>query len=69
MKVLIVCSGNVTNFDIKIHQAFIYDQVEAIKKLDRDIGFDYFFIKGKVSAIVPSKSKITAFIELIFLIL
>lgn len=47
MKVLIVCSGNAKNFSFQINQAFIYDQVEAIKKLDNSIEFDYFFIKGK----------------------
>lgn len=47
MKVLIVCSGNVPNFDIRIHQAFIHDQVEAIKYKDPNLHFDYFIIKGK----------------------
>ena len=47
MKVLIVCSGNAKNFSFQINQAFIYDQVEAIKKLNDKIEFDYFFIKGK----------------------
>jgi glycosyltransferase involved in cell wall biosynthesis len=47
MRVLIVGSGNVSNFNFKLHQAFIYDQVEAIKKIDGSISFDYFFIKGK----------------------
>lgn len=47
MKVLIVCSGNAKNFSFQINQAFIYDQVNAIKKLNDKIEFDYFFIKGK----------------------
>lgn len=47
MRILIVCSGNARNFDFKKHQAFIYDQVEAVKKLDTALEFDYFFIKGK----------------------
>lgn len=47
MRILIVCSGNAPNFDFEKHQAFIYDQVEAVKKLDSDFQFDYFFIKGK----------------------
>jgi len=43
MKVLIVCSGNAPNFDFQKHQAFIYDQVEAVKRADALIEFDYFF--------------------------
>lgn len=46
MKVLIVCSGNVDNFDFKLHHAFIYEQIEAIKE-KYDIDYDTFFIKGK----------------------
>lgn len=46
MKVLIVCSGNVKNFDFKLHQTFIYEQIEAIKK-EFGINYDTFFIKGK----------------------
>ena len=47
MKVLIVCSGNVENFSFEKHQAFIYDQVNAIEKFNRKVEFDYFFIQGK----------------------
>ncbi len=47
MKILIVCSGNAPNFEFQKHQAFIYDQVTAVKKADISIEFDYFFIKGK----------------------
>jgi glycosyltransferase involved in cell wall biosynthesis len=47
MKIKIVCSGNTPDFDFKKHQAFIYDQVEAVKNLDTEIKFDYFFISGK----------------------
>jgi len=47
MKVLIVCSGNSTNFDFSMHQAFIYDQIQAIDQLNCNVEFDYFFIKGK----------------------
>ena len=47
MRVLIVCSGNAKNFSFQINQAFIYDQVETIKKIDPTIEFGYFFIKGK----------------------
>lgn len=46
MKVLIVCSGNAENFDFKIHQAFIYEQIEAVKK-NYNIEYDAFFIKGR----------------------
>jgi glycosyltransferase involved in cell wall biosynthesis len=48
MKVLIVCSGNAPageKFDLKLHQAFIYEQVEALKAYG--VEFDFFFIKDK----------------------
>ncbi|QHV95260.1 glycosyltransferase [Spirosoma endbachense] len=47
MRILIVCSGNAPNFDFQLHQAFIYDQVEALKQLDSTLQFDFFFIRGK----------------------
>ncbi len=47
MRILIVCSGNAPNFDFQKHQAFIYDQVEAVKKIDSRIQFDFFFINRK----------------------
>ena len=47
MNILVVCSGNEKNFDIQKHRAFIYDQVEAVKKADPGISFDYFFISRK----------------------
>ncbi|MBD2700696.1 glycosyltransferase [Spirosoma sp. BT702] len=47
MRILIVCSGNAPTFDFRKHQAFIYDQVEALKQLDLTLTFDYFFINGK----------------------
>ena len=47
MRILIVCSGNAPNFEFQKHQAFIYDQVEALKRADDSLQFDYFFIKGK----------------------
>ena len=46
-RILIVCSGNAPDFDVKKHQAFVYDQVEALKQVDETLRFDYFFIKGK----------------------
>ncbi|MEZ5173512.1 MAG: glycosyltransferase [Bacteroidia bacterium] len=47
MKILIVCSATSRNFNLQIHQAFIYEQVESIKVIDKSIQFDYFFIKQK----------------------
>jgi len=35
------------NFDVQLHQAFIYDQVLALKALEPEIEIDFFFIKGK----------------------
>lgn len=63
MKVLIVCSGNAPNFDFQKHQAFIYEQVEAVKKADKMIKFDYFFInqkgiKGYLSCLKSLKVKL-----------
>jgi len=46
MKILIVCSGNVIDFKFEIHQAFIHEQIEAIKKI-YNIEYDTLFIKGK----------------------
>jgi glycosyltransferase involved in cell wall biosynthesis len=47
MKILVVCSGNAPGFDFKIHQAFIYDQIEAICRQNSSITFECFFVKGK----------------------
>jgi glycosyltransferase involved in cell wall biosynthesis len=47
MKVLIVCSGNIEDFNFKRHRPFIADQVEAIEKIDSSIKFFFYFIKGK----------------------
>ncbi|MCK8494900.1 MULTISPECIES: glycosyltransferase [Spirosoma] len=47
MRILVVCSGNALNFNFEKHQAFIYDQVEALKQVNDTLQFDYFFIKGK----------------------
>ena len=46
-KILVVCSGNKNNFELKTNQVFIYEQVEAIKHRDPGIVIDYFIIKGK----------------------
>lgn len=64
MKVLIICSGNVENFDIKIHQAFIYEQAETISKCGLEM--DFFAIKGKglfgyLSNLKKLKNKIEKF--------
>lgn len=46
-KVLIVCSGNKTDFSIEKDQVFIYEQVNSIKQVDTRLDFDYYIIKGK----------------------
>jgi teichuronic acid biosynthesis glycosyltransferase TuaC len=47
MKVLIVCSGNPRsgNFDFRINQSFIYEQIEAIKR-NFSVDYDVFLVKG-----------------------
>jgi teichuronic acid biosynthesis glycosyltransferase TuaC len=48
MKILIVCSGNAPDhqvFDVKLHHAFIYEQVSELEK--SGISFDFFYIRGK----------------------
>ncbi len=47
MKVLVVCSGNAENFSFEKHQAFIYDQIEAICRYHTDVEYNTFLIKGK----------------------
>lgn len=47
MKVLVVCSGNMPDFDVQLHQAFVYDQVQALQALNSQLEIDFFFIKGK----------------------
>jgi N-acetyl sugar amidotransferase len=47
MNILIICSGNVENFSLEIHHAFVFDQINAVKRKYPDIKFDYFYIKGK----------------------
>ncbi len=47
MKILVVCSGNAPGFNFKIHQAFIYDQIEAVCRQDSALTYDCFFVKGK----------------------
>lgn len=47
MNILIVCSGNFENFSFEKHQPFIYEQVNSIKKINKQINFKFFFINGK----------------------
>jgi teichuronic acid biosynthesis glycosyltransferase TuaC len=47
MKVRIVCSGTQPDFDFKVHQAFVYDQLESIASVNPGIEFHYFFIGKK----------------------
>ena len=46
MKVRIVCSATSQNFNFSVHQAFIYDQTEAIKAAHPEVEFSYFFIRN-----------------------
>ena len=46
IKVLIVCSGNIENHNIKIHHAFVYEQIEFVKN-KYNVEYDTLFIKGK----------------------
>jgi len=46
MNILIICSGTAENFKFEIHQAFVYEQIEAIRKI-YNIEYDAFFIKEK----------------------
>jgi glycosyltransferase involved in cell wall biosynthesis len=48
VKVLVVCSGNTPGgeeFNLKIHQAFIYEQEQSLKSFGVQV--DYFLIRGK----------------------
>jgi teichuronic acid biosynthesis glycosyltransferase TuaC len=48
VKVLVVCSGNTPGgeeFNLKIHQAFIYEQEQSLKSFGVEV--EYFLIKGK----------------------
>lgn len=47
MKILIVCSGNKANFNFEKDMAFIYDQLNALKAINKDIIFHVFPIIGK----------------------
>ena len=47
MRILVVCSGNTENFDFAKHQAFIYDQIEAISNKYREVEYDTYFVRGK----------------------
>jgi glycosyltransferase involved in cell wall biosynthesis len=48
VKILVVCSGNTPGgeeFKLKIHQAFIYEQEQSLKRYGVQV--DYFLIRGK----------------------
>lgn len=47
MRILIVCSGNKENFVFEKDMAFVYDQMKAIEKLNKNIEFDLFLIRKK----------------------
>ena len=47
MNILILCSGNFSNFSFEKHQAFIFDQVNSITSQNKNISFYYHFIVGK----------------------
>ena len=67
MKILVVCSGNFVNFNFKMHQAFISDQIEASRfNSTSDLIFDVFFIKkrgykGYLKCLPKIKDKIRQF--------
>lgn len=66
MKVLVVCSGTAPGFSFMKHQAFIYDQMEAISKLESGVSFQTFFIKqkglkGYLGSLTALKSEINQF--------
>ena len=46
MKILIVCSGNVNEFSLQLHHAYIFEQIESVKN-DYNIEYDTYFVKGK----------------------
>ena len=59
MNILIVCSGNAPHFNFEKHQAFIYDQLQALQQILPDAQFDTFFIRGKgVSGYLSSLKKL-----------
>ena len=60
-KILIVCSGNVENFNIKIHKSFIYEQVKSLEKLGYK--FEFFFIRGK--GVFGYLSNLTSYIKVL----
>jgi teichuronic acid biosynthesis glycosyltransferase TuaC len=47
MNILIVCSGNAPDFSFEKSQAFVYDQLEAVKNQYEEIKIHTFFIKGR----------------------
>lgn len=65
MKILIVCSGNVSDISLQLHHAFIFEQIESVKNR-YNIDYDTYFVKGKgisgyLSNLPELKKKIKAF--------
>jgi glycosyltransferase involved in cell wall biosynthesis len=46
LKILIVCSGNIEDENLKTHHAFVFEQIESVKK-NYQIDYDTLLIKGK----------------------
>jgi glycosyltransferase involved in cell wall biosynthesis len=46
MKALIVVSGNIEEFNMQLHHAFVHEQIECIKE-NFNLEFDIYQIKGK----------------------
>jgi teichuronic acid biosynthesis glycosyltransferase TuaC len=44
---LIVCSGNAEDFSFPIHQAFVYDQIRALRQYDPGIQYECYYLQGK----------------------
>lgn len=47
MRVLICVSGNASNFKFEYNQVFVYEQIEAVRKLDPDVEYKVFTVVGK----------------------
>ena len=47
MNILVVCSGNFPNFSFEKNQAFIFDQVNSLRSINKEVFYYLFFIKGK----------------------
>lgn len=47
MRILVCVSGNAPGFRFEHHQVFVYEQLEAIRRLDASLEYQVFAIKGK----------------------